>query len=161
MTVEQSVKTVQKKFNEEPQYSAADGLLSLQSSGCKDKSEPDNGYSDSQLSMKCLNAWFTDERIARMDRLELIQVVEGEMQQVESLFIEKYGNPNRILINQDQNRKQLIWYSTIEGQETVLQQLTADLSDADDGLIIVQTSLSSRDGISKLMGDASVLDLIL
>ena len=60
--------------------------------------------SEGQSNSKCIKAWFSDNRVPYLQRLELTQVVEGNLEQVNNLLINKFGSPTETSHSADKSK---------------------------------------------------------
>ena len=93
MSVKEASAAISGTFGVEPEYDVARGTLTAQMQGCPGDFDWVKLSPAPRAGWKCLTAWFTDQREARLYRLELIQVVKGEPQGVEQALIERFGAP--------------------------------------------------------------------
>lgn len=94
MTVDEARAAVADTFDVEPDYDVEHGILSMRTGGCRADYDwaalsppPDAGW-------KCLQAWFTDQRQARLYLLDLVQVIESnDPAAVEQHLVDRFGEP--------------------------------------------------------------------
>lgn len=94
MTVDEARSSVQETFGVEAAYDVDEGVLTMRSGGCP------ADYDWAALSprpephWKCLQARFTDQRVARMYLVDLVQVIEhDDPEAVQRHLIERFGQP--------------------------------------------------------------------
>ena len=78
MTVAEVSEIITDTFDVTPQYDSEKGLMTMYLGGCPVDFDADHDTSIAQADWKCLKAWFSDNRVARLDRLELVQVVKTD-----------------------------------------------------------------------------------
>lgn len=94
MTVDQAREAVSATFGVTPEYDAQQGVMTMAAPLCPQGNQWGPERHPPQAGWKCLRAWFTDERVARLYLLELVQVVASQgVQPVERALIERYGKP--------------------------------------------------------------------
>lgn len=93
MSVKEATAAISGTFGVEPAYDVSRGTLKVQVQGCPGDYDWVKLSPAPRPGWKCLTAWFTDQREARLYRLELVQVVKDEPQAVEQLLIERFGAP--------------------------------------------------------------------
>lgn len=94
MSVDEARAAVADAFGVEPEFDIEQGVLSMQAGGCPADYDwsalspiPERGW-------KCLSAWFTDQRLARLYLLDLIQVVDAEdPEAIVRHLIDRFGEP--------------------------------------------------------------------
>lgn len=94
MSVDEARTAVADTFGIEPEYDVGEGVLTMRTGGCPE------GYDWAALSpkpepgWKCLQAWFTDQRLARLYLLDLVQVIErDDPETIEQHLIDRFGEP--------------------------------------------------------------------
>lgn len=94
MPIDDAMATVEETFGIEPAYDLQEGLLTMRANGCPEDYDWSTLSPIPRPGWKCLRAWFTDQRVARLYLLELIQVVDGNRaESVESFLINQFGEP--------------------------------------------------------------------
>lgn len=94
MPVDEARSAVTDTFGVEPDFDIDSGVLTMLAGGCPAdydwaalSPEPERGW-------KCLSAWFTDQRQARLYLLDLVQVVEpADPEVVAQQLMERFGDP--------------------------------------------------------------------
>lgn len=94
MSVEEARAAVRETFGTESDFDIDSGVLTMLAGGCPAdydwaalSPEPEPGW-------KCLTAWFTDQRLARLYLLDLVQVVDAAAPEtVERQLINRFGEP--------------------------------------------------------------------
>lgn len=144
MTVAEVLEIVADTFDVEPDYDTENGLMTMLSGGCPANFDANVGAEIAQADWKCLKAWFSDNRIARLERLELVQVVKTNTDKVQQLLVEKYGRPSEQKTTRYDNKAQLVWRAadenTVAGNESV-QSLSAELSEIEADLVVTNLTL--------------------
>lgn len=143
MTVEEVSKIVSETFNVAPEYDAEQGLMTMLVGGCPVDFDVNVEAYEAKAQWKCLKAWFSDARIARLDRLELIQVVNNDTNRVQQKLIDKYGNPAESKVAQQDSKSQYIWH-TEQGRAEAgqpAQSLSAELSETGTNLLVTSLKL--------------------
>lgn len=94
MSVDEAQAAVTDTFGVESQFDVGQGILTMRTGGCP------AGYDWAALSptpergWKCLSAWFTDQRLARLYLLDLVQVVAAEdPEAIAQHLVGRYGEP--------------------------------------------------------------------
>ena len=145
MTVDQVSEIVTKTFSLEPKYDANQGLMAMNSGGCPD---------DIEANSKCLLAWFSDNRIPRLERLELTQVVEGSQQRVNNLLIDKYGDPTKTSNNPTSDKTKHIWRAINKTENSsAIEEVDAAVSTTASNLVLTEIKLYSTDTTAELDND--------
>lgn len=147
MTVKQVSEIVEDTFNVEPEYDAEKGLMKMLIGGCPANFDANSDVEHAQADWKCLKAWFSDNRVARLERLELIQVVNTDTDNVQQLLLEKYGRPNESKTAQYENKAQMVWRAADENAATgnqSVQSLSAVLSEIKTDLVVTNLTLFSQ-----------------
>jgi hypothetical protein len=94
MSVDDAQDAVRETFGVESEFDIEDGILTMQAGGCPWDYDwaalspaPERGW-------KCLSAWFTDQRLARLYLLDLVQVIDAaDPELVAQQLIDRYGEP--------------------------------------------------------------------
>lgn len=94
MSVDEARAAAADTFGIEPEYDVENGILTLQSGGCPADYDWEVLSPSPEPGWKCLQAWFTDQRLSRLYLLDLLQVVEFEdPEAVEQYLIDRFGEP--------------------------------------------------------------------
>ena len=133
MTVDQVRDTISQTFSVEPVYDAGNGVLTMNSNDCKLEVTADS---------KCIHAWFSDNRVPYLQRLELTQVVEGNIEQVNNLLIDKFGSPTETSNSNTSNESKYVW--RVINQKTI-EEVDAVVSAHTDNLVRTRITLYSTD----------------
>ena len=130
MTVDASRQNIWDVFGAEPTYNLVPGLMNLETGGCP--AEYFNGGAEGRpnTEWKCLKAWFTDRRVAKLYRLGYVQVVEGKLNEVRRALIDNFGSPVIDDRNKRQRTRTLGWQSvsTDVNNQEVVERLDATLT---------------------------------
>ncbi len=154
MSAEEVSKIVSDTFEINPEYKPYAGTMTMFAGGCPKDFDARRNANSAQEEWKCLKAWFSDTRTPRLERLELVQVVNADTEQVQQLLVEKYGRPQQSEVSQFDNMTQLIWRTESKpaaaNQST--ESLKAVLSETRTDLVITSLTLfnqqSERDLLS-------------
>ena len=143
MTVAEVSKIVTDTFKVVPQYDADQGLMTMRAGGCPSNFDASRYVYAAKPNWKCLKAWFSDKRIARLDRLELVQVLNTDSDNVQQLLVEKYGHPSESKITKYNKKAQLIWRAKDESstEEQDIQALSAVVSKTKKNLVVTNLTL--------------------
>ena len=142
MSVDQVNDIVIKTFGVEPNYDAEKGMMTMSSGQCPSdlslvKIETENSY-----RLKCLQAWFSDNRVARLQRLTLLQVVDGQIDQVNDLLVSKYGSPMQTNTTANNTETQMIWRAIdADNEQTMIQEIDAFIRSVDSNRIATNVTL--------------------
>ena len=128
-----------KTFDSAPRYDAQSGIMRLQTGGCPVDFDPGRDASVAMPGWKCLTAWFSDQRIPVLERVELTQVLESSTVTVKTVLLEKYGLPAAVSTSPQNIQQNLQWFS-INGT----QVLNATLSDIDSSRVLTRLVLSGQ-----------------
>lgn len=94
MSVDEARAATADAFGVEPEYDVENGILTMQTGGCPADYDWSALSPSPEPGWKCLQAWFTDQRLARLYLLDLVQVVEArDHDALEQYLIERYGEP--------------------------------------------------------------------
>lgn len=94
MSVDEARATVADTFAVEPDYDVDQGILTMEAGGCPADYDWTALSPNPEPGWKCLQAWFTDQRLARLYLLDLVQVIESDdPRAVEQHLIERFGEP--------------------------------------------------------------------
>lgn len=94
MSVDEAQAAVADAFGVEPEFDIQQGILSMQAGGCPADYDWSALSPTPERGWKCLSAWFTDQRLARLYLLDLIQVVGAEdPEAVAQHLIDHFGEP--------------------------------------------------------------------
>ena len=94
MTVDEARSTGQDTFGVEPDYDVKEGVLTMRSGGCPADYDWAALSPSPKPRWKCLQAWFTDQRVARMYLVDLVQVIDhDDPKAVQRHLIERFGEP--------------------------------------------------------------------
>lgn len=145
MTVPQVSELVTKTFALAPHYDAEKGVMTMTSGDCPAEFGPADEQSGIMTDSKCLQAWFSDNRVARLERVNLFQVVDGQVQQVNSLLVNKYGNPTQANSTADNTQSQMVWraMNTDAENQSVIQEIDAIIKMIDDDYVSTNVTLYS------------------
>jgi len=136
MSVQQAEQAMRDTFGSAPRYDAEQGLMTLQLNGCPadfDKSSRNPGS-----DWKCVKAWFSDQRVPTLERLQLVQVVgDTNLDALETALLERFGTPHTRHAPGGDN-----WWT--DGMETV-QMLWGEESSADTNTQQLEATLTRRD----------------
>ncbi len=145
MTVEQVTDLVYSTFGIAPQYDAQKGLLTMNSGNCPEHPGSASSEYETGAELKCLQAWFSDNRVARLQRLNLYQVVSGQVRQVNTLMTKKYGSPIETINSADNSQTQMVWraINTDREDQSVIQEIDALIKNVDNNLVSTNVSLYS------------------
>ena len=147
MDVKQVTQIVFDTFGIEPVYDANQGLLTLNAGNCS--ADTSESLHNLAVNDKCLKAWFSDNRVARLQRVNLVQVVEAQQQQVSHLMIEKYGNPTESETSDNNEVSQLIWRAINDDQDqSLIEEIDAVISTKSSNFVITDVTLYSTQQVS-------------
>lgn len=94
MSVDEARAAVADSFGIEPEFDIEQGILSMRAGGCPADYDWSALSPTPERGWKCLNAWFTDQRLARLYLLDLIQVVNAEDPEiVVRQLTDRFGEP--------------------------------------------------------------------
>jgi hypothetical protein len=94
MSVDEARSAVAKTFAVESEYDAETGILTMHAGGCPADYDWADLSPEPEPGWKCLQAWFSDQRVARLYLLDLVQVVEAtDPAIVEQRLIDRFGEP--------------------------------------------------------------------
>lgn len=94
MPVAEARSAVTETFAVESEYDAEAGILTMHAGGCPADYDWADLSPEPEPGWKCLQAWFTDQRLARLYLLDLVQVVEAtDPAIVEQRLIDRFGEP--------------------------------------------------------------------
>lgn len=147
MSVDEVSERVSETFGVAPQYDAEKGLLTMHNGDCPVATGPAAWDTEPGTQLVCLEAWFSDNRIARLQRLSLLQIVDASFEQVNGLLIEKYGNPTKSNTAADNVEMQMVWRAINSGSEdqSVIQEIDALIKRLDNDLVSTNVSLYSTE----------------
>ncbi len=131
MTVDQVTNAINQAFASDPVYDANSGVMTMNSGDCKTVAKADS---------KCIRAWFSDNRVPYLQRLELTQLVEGNIEQINELLIDKFGSPTQT--NNSSDKSKYVW--RVINQKTI-EELDAVVSTHADNLLMTKITLYSTD----------------
>jgi len=141
MSITEAKTALETAYNSTPQYDAQSGKMSLQTGGCPADFEPERDADTAAPGWKCLTAWFSDQRIPVLERVELAQVLESDSSTVKQILFNKYGQP-AVVSTSPQNTEQNLQWLSINGAQT----LDATLSDIDPARVLTRLILSRQSG---------------
>ena len=142
MSVEQVTDSIVDTFGIEPDYDAEKGLLTMNSGDCAADLSSAAKQTHSNSSLKCLQAWFSDNRIARLQRLTLFQVVDGQVNQANDLLITKYGSPVQTNTTPDMTETQMVWRAiNADTNQSVIQEVDATITSIDSNRVATNVTL--------------------
>lgn len=149
MSTQQASKIVKDIFSIQPEFHADRGLMTMRAGGCPEDFYAKLDTSQVRAEWKCLDAWFTNEPVPRLTRLELVQVVKTDVDTVQRLLVNKYGQPGESKSTQFGENTQLIWRAEdkIGTDSHSAQSLIADLSNTVSNQIITRLTLFNPDEI--------------
>ena len=139
MPLTEAKRALGKAFDSAPRYDAQSGIMRLQIGGCPIDFEPGRDTRAAIPGWKCLTAWFSDQRIPVLERIELTQVLESSTLIVKKVLLEKYGLPV-VVSTSSQNTQQNLQWLSINGT----QILDATLSDIDSSRVLTHLTLSGQ-----------------
>lgn len=94
MSVDEARAAVTDTFGVESEFDSGQGVLSMRTGGCPVDYDWAAVSPTPERGWKCLSAWFTDQRLARLYLLDLVQVVEAaDPQAIEQQLIDRFGEP--------------------------------------------------------------------
>lgn len=94
MSVDEARAAVAEAFGTEADFDIEAGALTMRDGGCPGEYDWASLSPPPQPGWKCLDAWFTDQRMARLYLLDLIQVIEAsEPDRIMQQLIERFGEP--------------------------------------------------------------------
>ena len=163
MSVEEVSELVFKTFGVAPQYDAEQGVLTMNPGDCPAQSNSAPGETAVSTQSKCLQAWFSDNRVARLERLKLLQVVDGQLDQVNSLLVKKYGNPTQTVTSHDKAETQMVWRAINDKSEddSVIQEIDAIITAIDGDFVSTNVTLYSTQVTNSNDDNYADLDLKL
>ncbi|GJL81626.1 MAG: hypothetical protein DHS20C01_12600 [marine bacterium B5-7] len=141
MTVNEVSEIMDERFGSKPSYDRRTGVLTFDSSGCLDGDDRDT-------ELKCINAWFTDKRVATLYRLNYKQVVDAELDDIRGALIDKFGRPDADEKIRKANGREMIWRSqSVSADGRVIhEELNARLIARGD-IVVVDLELNDPDQI--------------
>ncbi|MDZ7841991.1 MAG: hypothetical protein U5R46_14410 [Gammaproteobacteria bacterium] len=133
MPVEEARSAVTETFGIEPEFDIDSGVLTMLAGGCPAdydwaalSPEPERGW-------KCLNAWFTDQRLARLYLLDLVQVVDAaDPEAVAQQLMERFGEP----VYRDSREQEGGWWGKDEEIRMLAWGEVVETRDTGDGEMI-------------------------
>ncbi len=141
MSADQVSEIITQTFAVEPHYDVNNGLMTMNPDVCSSGVVETNS--------KCLKAWFSDNRIARLERIELIQVVQANQQQVNNRLIDKYGNPIETRTNQDGDKSEYIWRAINQSKGlSSLEEINVAVSENQNDGVTTEIILYSPDTVT-------------
>lgn len=124
MPVEDARTAIAETFGVEPEYDVGQGVLTMHADGCPPDYDWEQVSPPPKSGWKCLRAWFTDQRVAKLYRLELVQVVNSdESEAVAEALMDRFGQPvqrrtekrgRRGSWDREQEVRYLIWGEIVE-----------------------------------------------
>lgn len=107
MSVRESENAIRKAFDATPHYDPELRLMTLHLNGCPDDYSWNRPDSKPVSGWKCLKVWFSDQRVPELERLELVQVIDGtDMNVAESSLDTHFGQPDDRQVEINDNRWQ-------------------------------------------------------
>ena len=162
MSVDQVTDSIIKTFGLQPTYDAQQGVMTMNSGHCPQDLSLAHEGSELNSELKCLQAWFSDNRVARLQRLTLFQVVDGQVHQVNNLLFNKYGNPTQTSSNDDNTETQMIWRAlSADTNQTVIQEVDAIILNVDTQRVATNVSLYTTEDTNNSEESFADLDLKL
>ncbi len=154
MTVEEVYAAIMDAFNIAPEFDVTEGLMTMVAGGCPADFDVSQDADVAQAEWKCLKAWFSDKRVAQLERLELVQVVTTDSDEVQQLLVDKYGKPTEYQDTRFNSNPELLWRA--ENKQTV-ETLNATLSEV--GTYKTITSLTLANLATDKLGSDSYADV--
>ena len=142
MSVDQVTSSIVDTFAIEPHYDAEKGFMTMDSGGCASDLSvaASEDYGNSQP--KCLQAWFSDNRVARLQRLTLFQIVDGQINQVNDLLVNKYGTPLQTHSTKDNSETQMVWRAiNPQTNQSVIEEVDATIKSIDSDRVVTNITL--------------------
>lgn len=138
MSIDEVKQKVGNVFGTAPAYDHVTGLMNLELGGCPRDYLDGNNFSDPGAEWVCLKAWFTDKRIARLYKLNYMQVVKGRMQDVQSTLIEKFGPPAKDIADGEKKTTKMVWSTESVGadNQAYAEEVEANLTRIGDHIIV-------------------------
>lgn len=107
MSVHESENAIRKAFDAAPRYDPELRLMTLHLNGCPDDYSWNSPDTNPVSGWKCLKVWFSDQRVPELERLELVQVIDGtDMNVAESSLNAHFGQPDDRQVEIDGSRWQ-------------------------------------------------------
>lgn len=129
MPVDEARAAVVDTFGVEPAYDVAEGILTMQAGGCPADYDWAALSPSPEPGWKCLQAWFTDQRLARLYLLDLVQVIDSEdPQAVERHLIERFGEP----VHRSTRERDSAWWQDTRTIHTLGWGEVVEAADAGD-----------------------------
>lgn len=95
MTANDARQAIREFFGVEPDYDIRAGIMTMRAGGCPQGFDPGAMRPRPEAGWKCLQALFTDQRVATLYRMQLVQAVEaGRMEPVVDTLTQRYGRPS-------------------------------------------------------------------
>jgi len=138
MTIDEVEQKVGNVFGSAPAYDHATGLMNLELGGCPRDYLDGNNFTAPAAEWVCLKAWFTDKRIARLYRLNYMQVVKGSMQDVQRTLIEKFGPTGKDIAGGKSKTTKMVWSAQSVGADNQAhnEEVEANLTRIGDHIIV-------------------------
>ena len=138
MTVEEVEQKVSNVFGTAPAYDQVTGLMNLELGGCPRDYLVGKNAAVPGTEWICLKAWFSDNRIARLYKLNYMQVVKGSMQDVRRTLIEKFGLPGKDLAGGKKKATKMVWSAETAGagNQPHAEEVEANLTRIGDHIIV-------------------------
>ena len=138
MTIDEVEQKVGNVFGSAPAYDHVTGLMNLELGGCPRDYLDGNNFTAPGAEWVCLKAWFTDKRIARLYKLNYMQVVKGGMEDVQRTLIEKFGPPGKDITGGKSKTTQMVWSAESVGADNQAhnEEVEANLTRIGDHIIV-------------------------
>lgn len=95
MTVDDARQAIRESFGVEPDYDIRAGVMTMRAGGCPQGFDPAAMHPRPEAGWKCLQALFTDRRVAILRNIQLVQTVEaGRTEPVVDALTQRYGHPS-------------------------------------------------------------------
>jgi len=130
MPVDEARAAVADTFGVEPAYNVAEGILTMQAGGCPADYDWAALSPSPEPGWKCLQAWFTDQRLARLYLLDLVQVIDSEdPEAVGQHLIDRFGEP----VHRGTREQDRAWWQDTRTIHTLGWGEVVESADAGDG----------------------------
>ena len=162
MSIDDVTDSVIQTFGIKPHYDAAKGLMTMQNGQCPADLNTATSIENPDADLKCLKAWFSDNRVERLQRLNLYQLVKADISQVNDLLLGKYGNPTQTQTADDTTQTQMVWRAiNLDSGESVIQEVDAVISKVDHAHVATSVSLYNTQAIEPDNEQLADIDLKL
>ena len=140
MTVEQVRQAMLDQFSVDPDYDPVDGYLYARAPGCPGSVNDVITRPEDVEVLACLEAWFTDARVATMSRLLYMQITKGSVADASEILIENFGVPDEDFFLADNFGRRMSWTGNTGEDEiedrVVNERLTATLNNLDGDVMV-------------------------